>query len=95
MIQSKSPRSAETTLKSLRKVFAKWGFKITVEAELTQTDFLDIELNLNSKTYLPIKKQILAFYLSPTNLKTVTYNNQQKTKQTTKQPLNMLITNLI
>ena len=56
VIQSKTPRSAEITSKSLRKIFAKWGFKITVEAGLIQTDFLDIELNLNSKTYFPFKK---------------------------------------
>ena len=42
MIQSKTPRSAETTSKSLRKMFAKWGFKITVEAGQKQTDFLVI-----------------------------------------------------
>ena len=56
MIQSKTPRNAEITLKSPRKIFAKWGFKITVEAGLKQTDFLDIELNRNTKTYFPLKK---------------------------------------
>ena len=40
--QSKTPRSTETTWKSLRNIFAKWGFKIAVEAGLKQTYFLDI-----------------------------------------------------
>ena len=56
IIQSKSPRSAETTSKVLRKIFSKWGFKITVEEGLKQTDFLNIELNLKTKTYFPLKK---------------------------------------
>ena len=47
VIQSKSPRSAETTSKALRKIFDKLSFKITAKAGLKQTDFLYIELNLN------------------------------------------------
>ena len=63
VIQSKSPRSAEITSKALQKMFDKWGFKITVEAGLKLTDFINIELNLNTKTYSVNKKQILAFSL--------------------------------
>ena len=54
--QSKIPRSAKVTSKSLRKIFAKWGFIITVEAGLKQTGFPDIELNLDTKTHFPFKK---------------------------------------
>ena len=32
VIQSKSPRTAETTTKTLHKIFNKWGFKITIYA---------------------------------------------------------------
>ena len=53
VIQSKTPRSAEITSKSFRKIFARWGFKITVETGLKQIDFLDIELNLNTKKHFP------------------------------------------
>ena len=83
--------SAETTSKSLRKIYDIWDFKITGEAGLKQTDFLNIELNLNTKTYFPFKtinSRILCkqpIKPSPTNLKTITYNNQRKTKQTIEQ----------
>ena len=53
VIQSNIPRSAEITSKSFRKIFARWGFKITVETGLKQIDFLDIELNLNTKKHFP------------------------------------------
>merc|ERR1712240_18009 len=56
VIQSKSPRTAENTAKTLHKIFNKWGFKITIETGLIQTDFLDIELNLPNKTYIPFRK---------------------------------------
>ena len=55
VIQSKSPRTAENTAKTLHKIFNKWGFKITIETGLIQTDFLDIELNLPNKTYIPFR----------------------------------------
>ena len=32
------------------------GFQNTVEAGLKQTDFLNIESNINTKTYFPLKK---------------------------------------
>ena len=56
VIQSKSPRTAENTAKTLHRIFNKWGFKITIETGLIQTDFLDIELNLPNKTYIPFRK---------------------------------------
>ena len=34
VIQSKSPRIAENTTKSLHNFFNKWGFKITIDAGL-------------------------------------------------------------
>ena len=50
VIQSKSPRTAENTAKkALHKIFNKWGFKITIDAGLIRTDFLDVELNLTNK----------------------------------------------
>ena len=53
VIQSKSPRTAENTAKALHRIFNKWGFK----TDLIQTDFLDIELNLPNRTYIPFRKQ--------------------------------------
>ena len=55
-MQSKSPITAENTAKALHKVFNKWGFKITIDAGLTQTDFLDIDLNLTNKIYIPFRR---------------------------------------
>ena len=63
VIQSKSPRSAETTLKALRNLFNKWGFKIGVEAGQIETDFLDIEVNLITETYFPFKKPSSSIFL--------------------------------
>ena len=66
VIRSKSPRSAETITKTSRNIFYKSGFKIKVESVyyvLVQTDFLDIELDLNTETYLPFENQILIYSL--------------------------------
>ena len=48
------------TLNSLRKriirIFKNEGLKITIEANLTTTDFLDVTLDLNSCKYFPYRK---------------------------------------
>ena len=48
------------TLDSLRKriirIFKNEGLKITIEANLTTTDFLDVTLDLNSGKYFPYRK---------------------------------------
>ena len=48
------------TLDSLRKriirIFKSEGLKITIEANLTTTDFLDVTLDLNSGKYSPYRK---------------------------------------
>ena len=48
------------TLDSLRKriirIFKNEGLKITIEANLTTTDFLDVTLDLNSDKYFPYRK---------------------------------------
>jgi len=49
-------KTAESTTKELHKFFNKCGFKITVDAGLIQTDFLDIKLNLPNRTYIPFRK---------------------------------------
>ena len=44
-------------LNQSEKFFQNHGFKITVEANLIQTDYLDITLNLSNNTYAPFRKE--------------------------------------
>ena len=43
-------------LKKLKKVFNKFDQKITIEFNLTKTDFLDAELDLINNSYAPLRK---------------------------------------
>ena len=56
-VLKKSKCENERAAKSIRKIFQNHGFKITVEANLIQTDYLDITLNLSNNTYAPFRKE--------------------------------------
>ena len=51
-----SPRQAELIKKKLCSIFAKYGLKITIEANKKVVNFLDVTLNLASGKYLPYNK---------------------------------------
>ena len=46
----------QKTREEPHKIFYKWGFKITIDAGLIQTDILDIELNLPNRIIIPFRK---------------------------------------
>ena len=46
----------ESKVKQLRKVFKNIGFDVTIEANLFVTDFLDVTLDLQNKSYKPYRK---------------------------------------
>ena len=47
----------ERATKRIRSIFKNHGFKISVECNLTQTDFLDISMDLCNNTYSPYRKE--------------------------------------
>ena len=51
-----SPRQAELIKKELWSIFAKYGLKITIEANKKVVNFLDVTLNLANGKYLPYNK---------------------------------------
>ena len=51
-----TPREVEMTKKKLCKIFRENDLRITVEANKTVADFLDITLNLRTGAYKPYKK---------------------------------------
>ena len=51
-----SPRQAELIKKELCSIFAKYGLKITIEANKKEVNFLDVTLNLANGKYLPYNK---------------------------------------
>ena len=51
-----SPRQAELIKKELCSIFAKYGLKITIEANKKVVNFLDVTLNLANGKYLPYNK---------------------------------------
>ena len=56
VVKSKSGPYIERISKKLRKVFSKFDLKITIESNLTKTDFLDVELDLINDSYAPFRK---------------------------------------
>ena len=55
-VLNKSKCVIERTAKRIRNIFKNHGFKISVESNLIQTDFLDITMNLPNNTYAPFRK---------------------------------------
>ena len=53
---AKSYRAVENTAKALHKVFNKLGFKMIIDTDLIQKEFLDIKLNLTNKTHITLRK---------------------------------------
>ena len=51
-----SPRQAELIKKELCSIFAKYGLKITIEANKKVVNFLEVTLNLANGKYLPYNK---------------------------------------
>ena len=47
----------EKASKRIRAIFKSHGFKISVECNLTQTDFLEISMNLCNDTFSPYRKE--------------------------------------
>ena len=55
-ITRQTPREVELTKKKLCKIFRENDLRITVEANKTVVDFLDITLNLRTGAYKPYEK---------------------------------------
>lgn len=55
-ITSASGPSLERIRKNIIALFKQEGLKITIEANLTETDFLDVTFNLDTRTYSPYRK---------------------------------------
>ena len=47
----------EKATKRIRTIFKSHGFKVSVECNLKQMDFLDINMNLCSNIFAPYKKE--------------------------------------
>ena len=55
-VTTQSRFEAEKTKKKICDIFKSEGLSITIEANLKVTDFLDVELNLNTQTHKPFSK---------------------------------------
>ena len=55
-VTTQTPFEAEKTKKRICKIFKSEGLDITIEANLKTTDFLDVELDLNTGTHKPFIK---------------------------------------
>ena len=55
-VSDKTPKETETTKKRICKIFEKNNLKITIEANLKNVNFLDINLDLRSEIYKPYAK---------------------------------------
>ena len=51
-----SPQQAKLIKKEMCSIFAKYGLKITIEANKKVINFLDVTLNLVNSKYLPYNK---------------------------------------
>ena len=51
-----SPQQAKLIKKEMCSIFAKYGLKITIEANKKVINFLDVTLNLANGKYLPYNK---------------------------------------
>ena len=55
-VTTQTPFEAEKTKKQICKIFKSQGLELTIEANLKVTDFLDVEVNLNTGTHRPYSK---------------------------------------
>ena len=56
VLTGRSPPEWERTKKTIQSTFSSVGFKVTVEAGLYQTDFLDVILDLRKDEFRPFRK---------------------------------------
>ena len=56
ILQNSSGHKTDQIKKINIKLFQKQDLKITIEANLKQTDFLDVKLNIKTKKHWPFKK---------------------------------------
>ena len=56
ILKDASGPTAERTRKKIIKIFQEHGLKITADANLVETNFLDVTLNLKSGKYCPFRK---------------------------------------
>ena len=56
-VLNRSKCESERATKTIKNIFKSHGFKISVERNLIQTDFLDINMNLSSSTFALHKKK--------------------------------------
>ena len=52
-----SGRTTEKLIQQIRKIFGENDLKITIEANIHETDFLDIRMNLKTREHKPFKKE--------------------------------------
>ena len=55
MVVQKSPCEIERLSKSIRSIFKRNGFNITIEKALKRVEFLDVILDLNDNSYRPYR----------------------------------------
>ena len=85
-VTTKSKRQIDNIRKKLHEQFQKFQLNITVETDLTCTDFLDVQLDLNNNLYKP--------YMKP-NSNPVYINKQSNHPPSIKKQLPLMIANRI